>query len=74
MMYALDIHGAERGADGRINWWGPPPVSFMGIDEGDNTELVVSGESEVAVNGKRVPVAGLMGETSYGSNVNVIGC
>ena len=68
LLYALDTFGAQKDEDDRVLIDGAPVVSFMGAGE----EMVVPAESTCLVDGRRVGVAHLMSQTSYGLSVVVI--
>ena len=72
LKYALDTFGADRDPDGRIKIWGKGVFSLLGMG-GDDAEVVVPAECECEINGQRCSVAGLLGQTSYGLRVTVIG-
>jgi len=72
LMHTLDTFGVDRDENGKIKWYGTPPSCFLGIG-GDNAEVVVGDDAEVEINGQRRPVSGLLAQTSYGTNVTVIG-
>lgn len=72
LKYALGTFGADRDDAGKIKWFGTPPAAFMGIDEGDATEVVVSADAEVEIGGRRNNVASLLRATSYGLKIQVI--
>ena len=71
VLHTLNTFGVDRNEAGEICWWGDPPAFFMGVSE-ENAEVVVSARAEVAIGGRRVPVIGLLGQTSYGMKSVVI--
>jgi hypothetical protein len=68
MMYALEVAGADRDAEGNFLIYGEMPVSFLGLGE----EYVVSDAAQYSVGGNLASLAALLGATSYGCTVHVI--
>ena len=61
ILYALDIVGADKDAEGNFLIVGAPV--FSGLDP---DEVVIPDETDYLKNGKRASLAGLMNSTSYG--------
>ena len=68
LMSVLAVHGADKDEEGNYFIYEEMPVSFLGMGE----EFVVSDKTEISYKGKRINLAWLLGQTSYGSKVNVI--
>ena len=68
LMNVLAVHGADKDEEGNYLVYVDPPVSFLGMGE----EFVVSDKTEISYKGKRINLAYLLGQTSYGLKVNVI--
>ena len=68
LMNVLAVHGADKDEDGNYFVYVEPPISFLGMGE----EFVVSDKTEISYKGKRINLAYLLCQTSYGSKVNVI--
>jgi len=68
LMNVLAVHGADKDDEGNYLVYVDPPVSFLGMGE----EWVVSNKTEISYKGKRINLAWLLGQTSYGSKVQVI--
>lgn len=65
LVYALKTFGADTDEDGLVKIFGAPIV--MGLDG----SVVVPGECECEIGGKRANVAALLRQTSYGLSVVV---
>lgn len=71
LLHVLGTMGCDRDAKGfHVDG---PIFSFMGIDMGDATEMVVGAEAVYYVGGKAVPLVGVLYSTSYGLKAIVIG-
>lgn len=72
MLHALQTFGVDTDEEGKILIKNGLPFSFLGIDQGDETEVLLPGDIECFIAGKPVSIASLMRQTSYGCRVNVI--
>lgn len=64
--------GADRDPQGNFYVTGVEVLSFMGIDDGDNTEVVVPSNCSYLSGGRECNLAGGLATTSYGMSVFVI--
>jgi hypothetical protein len=65
LLYVLGTFGADRDADGNFMVFESPVIQGM---DGD---VVVPGDAECSIGGKRAVIVGLLGATSYGTRVAV---
>lgn len=68
----LHTVGADRDPEGNFLIAGMEVLSFMGIDEGDRTEVVVPSDCSYLSGGRECNLAGGLATTSYGMSVYVI--
>lgn len=68
LMSVLAVHDVDKDEEGNYFVYVEPPSSFLGMGD----EFVVSDRTEVSYKGKRMNLAYLLCQTSYGSKVNVI--
>jgi hypothetical protein len=67
VIYVLGLAGADRdGPDGPFHVYGAHVVIGLG-----GRDCVIGSDVEYAVDGKRAPLAALLGSTSYGTRVKV---
>jgi hypothetical protein len=64
--------GADRDPEGNFYVTGIGVQSFMGIDEGDRTEVVIPSDCSYLSAGRECSLAAGLATTSYGMNVYVI--
>lgn len=72
LLHYLRVVGADQDEDGRFLIRGAGVVSFLGIDLGDQTEIVVDNDAEYFIKGQPCSLTSGLAQTSYGLNVHVI--
>lgn len=68
LQYFLSVIGADKDEDGKVKWYGTPPILFMGI----GPDVLVADDAEVLIQGRRTNVAAAINTTSYRRPVTVI--
>jgi hypothetical protein len=68
LLSVLDYYGAERDDDGAFLVDGAPVSSFM---TGESGEVAVPDGATCRINGRDVPIGGLLANTSYGVSARV---
>lgn len=73
VLHFLRTVGADRDPTGNFLIGGTQVISgFMGLDEGENTEVVIPTETYYLSNGRQCNLAAGLRSTSYGTAVYVI--